>query len=51
MPFIEKIIAASGNDILISNHEYEELIMFREEIGTSFIKYNESCYELQIRMS
>lgn len=51
MPFIEKIIIADGNDVLISNDEYEEFIMFREEIGTTLIKYNDSCYELQIRMS
>jgi hypothetical protein len=50
MSFIEKIIIADGKDVLISNEEYEEFILFIEETGT-LIKYNESCYELQIRMS
>lgn len=51
MSFIEKILVADGKAVLISNDEYEELIMFGEEIGTFLIKYNGSCYELQIRMS
>ena len=50
MPFIEEIINADGNDVYISEDEYDDLIAFIEKYGST-VELNETYYELQIRMS
>lgn len=50
MPFIREAINANGTPISISHKECDVFNNFMGEHGTN-IRYKNSCYELQLRMS